>query len=606
MSANKEEAPAVEVASAAEAAPAVKVAPAVEVVPVVEVAPAVEVAAAVAPVAKVDETQTDIKEAKPVRVPVRVLLKAKVLCFEVPIDEDYKDCRRQVAETRAEEAAERASARTPEQEALEKIAAPYADSIAAATEDCENFAALLRARGPDADLSGLARISALLATHYAEWTAQQKPVAGDAPAEIDDKSAPLYVARYSRPWDADMQKCGVWGAPHVLDLNKNSLDKLFTKSDIDMFRSFKMHKRSPRVLLLERAFETPDGLVTASFVLVFAVRCDLRAEILSIGDQVADQPQEPPVSPGVTVQDLDDTATLRTFSRCTVMFNHTAFENKPTAAKVAAQHQVRFAQGLQLYEQRRLAKRNDRFAAQLPALVACTTALVSRELASLYKPSGIFAPPQTTVIEVQCHDGLIVLEDLAVLKHSQLRKVLVATGEKIEALAKRIVDERPTPEQPGPNEQELGLHHKSAVDEWYKLAELDRLAYAANPQTEVVYSFIDTASGLDAQNMIGTHFIRRINVDALLKFTKLTAEKIAAEAAPAAAAADQTPVAESESKVPVAEPESKEPVAAPVSNEPVAEPESKAPVAEPTDQEPVAAPTNDVAAIEPATETTKE
>jgi hypothetical protein len=553
-----------------------------------------------------DEPQAVAKEpkaalAEPLRVPVCVLHKSTILRFQVPIDEEFKDCRRQVAETRAEEAAEHAKARTAADEALEESAGPFSDAVAAAVEDCEQFVALLRARGADADLSALARLSALVGAHYTEWAAQQQPPApGGASPEIDESKAPLYVVRYARPWDAVANQSGAWGAAHVLDLNKNDLEKLFAESDVEAFRAFKMHKRSPRVLLLERAFETPDGLATLSFALVFAVRGDLRAEILARGGQAAaDQSQEPAaaVPSGATAQELDDTAALRTFIKCTMTFNGATYKNKATADKVSALRQERFGQGIRLYEQRRLRKRNDRFAAQIPALVACATALMARELASLYDPDGVKVPSEAVIIEVQCHDGLIVLEESALISHSHLRKVLGATVEKMQAIEKRIVGERPAPDQPGPHEQELRFQFKSLVDEYNKLTEIDQIALTSNTRNEVVFSIIDTASGLDAQNIIGTRFLRRINVRDLLKFTKLTAEKTTAAAAPAAevpvpAPAAEVPVPAQAAEVPVPAPAAEVPVAAPAAEVPVAAPVAEVPVPAPAAETPVAAPTS--------------
>jgi hypothetical protein len=482
---------------------------------------------------KADEHVKEFKApaAEPLRVPVCVLHGAKILRFQVPVDDEFKDCRRQVAETRAEEAAAREKARTDADKTLEDSASPFSDAVAAAIEDCEQFVARLRARDADADLSGLARLSALIGAHYTEWIAQQLQAtsADSAQPEIDERQAPLYIARCACPWDAVANQSGAWSTPHVLDLNKNDLGKLFAESDVKAFRAFKMHKRSPRVLLLERAFETPDGLATLSFALVFAVRCDLRAEILARGGQVQQQQQQQPAAPaGATVQELDDTAAMRTFIKCTLTFNGVTYKNKATADKVAALRQERFGQGIRLYEQRRLHKRNDRFSAQIPALVACATGLMARELASLYDPAGVKVPSEAVIIEVQCHDGLIVLEESALLSHSHLRKVLAATDEKMQALEKRIVGERPAPDQPGPHEQELRFQFKSLVDEYNKLTEIDQLALTSNTRHEVVFSIIDKASGLDAQNIIGTRFIRRINVRDLLKFTKLTAERNAA------------------------------------------------------------------------------
>lgn len=562
-----------------------KVAPAIEA-SVAVVAEVKEQTGACAKDAAAGEAPPGTKECKAevaeqLRVPVCVLHKSKILRFQVPVDEEFKDCRRQVAETRAEEAAERAKSRTAADAALEESAGPFSDAVAAAVEDCEQFVARMRARDADADLSGLARLSALVGAHYTEWAAQQlqPPAAGGVQSEIDESKAPLYVARCARPWDAVANQSGAWGAPHVLDLNKNDLDKLFGQSDVDAFRGFKMHKRSPRVLLLERAFETPDGLATVSFALVFAVRDDLRAEILAQGGRVADQSPEASVAPapsGAAVQELDDTAALRTFIKCTMTFNGATYKNKATADKVAALRQERFGQGIRLYEQRRLHKRNDRFAAQIPALIACATGLMARELASLYDPDGVKVPSEAVIMEVQCHDGLIVLEESALLGHSHLRKVLAATVEKMQAVEKRIVSERPAPDQPGPHEQELRFHFTSLVDEYNKLNEIDQIALTSNTRNEVVFSIIDTASGLDAQNIIGTRFLRRINVRDLLKFTKLTAEKTTAAAAPAAEVSAAAPAPE----VHVVAPATEVPVAAPTAEEvPVA-----APAAETADQ----------------------
>lgn len=570
-------------------------------------------------------------------VPVKMLYKGDVVEFMVPVDDEYNDCRRAVIEANVEEARERAKTRTDADKLREASAKPFADALCAAIQDCEQQLAQMQKPDDTEGSSELFRLSALIGADYDHWRSEQTPpdagkkakavpVAADSKVEADeeggkeksalakeDEKAPIYVARIARKFDAETKESEPWGAPQILNLRANGMERLLPADEVKALASLKMHKYSHRALLLERSYMTPDGPIVLSFAVIFAVRGDLRADIAARRG-----------SPMSAIPNERQIVLLRTFINCTIPFDTTGYKNKAEWTKAAALRETRANQGRVLYEADRLRARQECFSNSIPGLVSATIGALARQLSPLYDVAGIKVPDEAIIIKLDSHEGVIVFDDTQIFRHTQwraLRQQIAADlkvleeelkpigaafsaakeaadgkavwnlgGERVDKQKKEDVDRLAEVTE---RQRVKRGEYTQLLNEYKIFAETDQLASNCNTRNEIVFCITDTASGLDASNALGARFPRRINVYSLIKRTEL-ALKREAEAATAAAAAvssNQTeaprgaelasrasePPAQSKTDEPPAQSKADEPPVQSKADEPTSEVESPAP-----------------------------
>ena len=476
------------------------------------------------------------------RVPVLVAVDDKIYEIKVPVDDVFKECRQKVADAHKERIEERDAAATAaddRRKATSADASAYAKTLGDAIDDCEALVAALRK--PRAEFAGsqLSCLSGIVSVHYAEWASAQASASKTA-TEVSGAKAPLYILRMTRRYDGESTtKLNAWDTEaQVIDLHKNDLKKMYAATDIEAFESFGMHKHAQRVLLLERPFCTADGtLVVLSYTFVFAIREHLRAEILAAA-AVADgfsapaaTPPTPPALPQDTKTfDVDDTIGLRTFIQC-AMIVRTDGKTKTKKERDAAIARCngRMDAGRELWAEQRYDTRLARLSAQLPGLTACAVAILSKQLATHYDPTGVKVPPETLVARLTCFNGLLIANECHLQSHSQLRANIDELDKMIDQTSKKILAERPSENEAGPNEQALRLHYTDLVKEIKTLRSLDALAFRANTREELLFAIDGTEQGLDADQPIQVHFIQRINVRRLMHTHKLATDKTKAE-----------------------------------------------------------------------------
>lgn len=493
------------------------------------------------------------KESVPVvpRVPVRMLDNGRVTVYHVPVDEEFLECRRSVAETRAEEAQEREKQRTDADRLLEASAEPFAEAIGAAVEDCEQKIAQMREVAAGDDDSGLFRIASLIGAHYSDWCAKQ-------PDQdlIVVNDAPIYIARLARTYEADAKTLAPWGTPHIIDLKANNMQKIFSEADLKVLIGFKMYKRAPRALLLERPLPTPDGVIVMSFVFIFGIRGELRAELATRANKASPSPAESIA--GLPPQEDDrDIVPLRSFLNCTKAFNPAGYKTKTNSEKAAALQHSRLESGRQLYQLRRLAKREDRFAAMFPALISAIIGAMSVELATFYDPEGVVVPREAIIIEVQCHDNTIVFDECCVVTHTHIRATLAQLQLQLQEVDRQLKTLKPLKDKTVPSAADIRLRADflRLMGECKKLQEINQLAFVVNTRNEIVFSLNETGTGLDAESALSSSFVRRTDIPLLLKRVKLTAQKGAATAAANAQAPSAVLETTVDAQAPLAAPE---------------------------------------------------
>ncbi len=445
--------------------------------------------------------------------------------IEVPKDEDYKLCLKEIAAMRSEMAAQVQKDRTNADVLLEATAKPIADALGAAIDDCEQLIATLRSTQDGQD-SQLVHLSELDGAQYEEWRAQQAA----AGTPIDPKTAPIYVTRMRRPLDPATRAVMPWGAPQSFNLRANEMHRRFGAAAMLIFENLRMYKTAHRVLWLERAFETPTALMMLGYYIIYAIEDDYRAEMqaaMSRDNAPADAPAPPPSEEPVRaarVTDVPrDVVLLIADAKCEVYFTTDKAETtEEERAKTKALNENRFNLGSQFFYRTRTEKRNERLCAMIPGLVCAATGAFAQQLAPLYDETGVKVPDEAVIIELTYRDGVFLLDRSVLLRHTQLRAIIKDNLAEIKRL-KELHTQAVAAKSKDTEEYSLLLNKRLAEQDG--LHGIDQLALASNPRNQIVVSIVDVATGIDSGKDLNASLLHTIKPYALIKRTQHLVEK---------------------------------------------------------------------------------
>lgn len=471
------------------------------------------------PVVVVAET-TQKERSKEVEIKVRV--GGKTQTIRVPVDENFKACRKDVAAMRAETELEKRKTRKDSDVVLEQSMAPSVDAMTLALMDCEDLVKRMRERGDDGVEPELVRLSVLTAGAYASW---REALAG---ATVDDDKVPLYVERMKRPINEETGEIGEWSKSETLNLRANQLHQRLTAKTLLLISNMGMHKNSTRMLWLERPYKSEDGLVFISFYIIYAIEGDYRAEMHAkhTADCLAAGAAAPPPfvpEPAGTPREV-----VLLMADVKIGRNIDTREQPDTPAgkkeneKRAQLMQNRFDLTSEIYFRRRFEKRNNRLCALIPALIGAGIASFAQMLAPLYDPAGVKVPREATIIELTVSEGVLDYDRSAILTHSNVRQLMaqyLGLVKSAEADYKAIEDKH------SGEARDAFLALRKHAEQYDGLLEIDRLASLTSTRNEIVFSIVDLGTGVDSGTNISARLVRIIDPLKLIKQTEFMLEK---------------------------------------------------------------------------------
>ena len=533
---------------------------------------------------------------------LKVCVDGRVQELQVPINDDFKACLKDVAAMRAELKTQKDEPKGPEYKQVLQIAKALTEAV----EDCEHLVKMLREPVDGVDCE-LARQADEIAMHYEQWRAK-------APKPLDENNAPLFAVRFSRPLNAsaavdtkddqqvasdvkiskvntdeeaqgavdangakDQVRKSGWKGPHVIDLRNQELYKRLSGTSATLFQNIGLHKNACRVLWIERSFSTPEFELVLGYYTLFAIEADYRTEMHAIesAEIVAKGATAPVLKPLVSGAPRN-VVFLMTDMKCDHVKDIKKGQmNKDEQAAHAKRVRGLFDMATKLFHSMRHDKRNERLCAKLPALVGAGLAMFAVKLAPLYDINGINVPSQALILELGYHDDMLDLDRSALIKHSQLSLLMndmLARVKHAEAQWHQIEDKN------SPEAYKAFLFFEKYVADYETLIQTDRLARSTNTRNEIVFSIVEYGSGIDAKKTTSARLIRGIRVEELIKTTErlknsMDSSQTSDTAAPAPAvvpAETQAPVAPAETQAPVTPAEAQHATTPPAGNTPSA------------------------------------